>query len=97
MSIKVSQVSKFYNDQKALDEVSFTVNKGEVTGFLADMLPKDKLPRRYGGTLKDDDSEIPVPNIPRSRRRHRAWRRAHVAPAPDQRGAKDPGRARARL
>ena len=34
MSIKVSQVSKFYNDQKALDEVSFTVNKGEVTGFL---------------------------------------------------------------
>ena len=34
MSIKVSQVSKFYNDQKALDEVSFSVNKGEVTGFL---------------------------------------------------------------
>lgn len=34
MSIKVSGVSKFYGQQKALDDVSFEVGKGEVVGFL---------------------------------------------------------------
>lgn len=34
MSIKVSEVSKFYGTQKALDNVSFEVKKGEVLGFL---------------------------------------------------------------
>jgi len=34
MSIKVSQVTKLYGTQKALDNVSFEVKKGEVLGFL---------------------------------------------------------------
>ena len=34
MSIKVEGVSKVYGNQKALDNVSFEVNKGEVLGFL---------------------------------------------------------------
>lgn len=34
MSITVSGVSKFYGQQKALDDVSFEVGKGEVVGFL---------------------------------------------------------------
>ena len=34
MSIKVEQVTKLYGQQKALDEVSFEVRKGEVLGFL---------------------------------------------------------------
>jgi ABC-2 type transport system ATP-binding protein len=34
MSIKVEGVSKMYGDQKALDNVSFEVKKGEVLGFL---------------------------------------------------------------
>jgi len=34
VSIKVSGVSKFYGQQKALDDVSFEVGKGEVVGFL---------------------------------------------------------------
>lgn len=34
MSIVVSQVTKNYGAQKALDEVTFTVGKGQVTGFL---------------------------------------------------------------
>jgi len=34
MSIVVSQVSKNYGAQKALDEVTFNVGKGQVTGFL---------------------------------------------------------------
>lgn len=34
MSIEVKDVSKIYNTQKALDNVSFTVNSAEVVGFL---------------------------------------------------------------
>lgn len=34
MSIRVSNVTKLYGEQKALNEVSFTVNSGEVIGFL---------------------------------------------------------------
>lgn len=34
MSIQVAQVTKLYGDQKALDAVSFELNKGEIVGFL---------------------------------------------------------------
>lgn len=34
MSVKVSSLSKIYGAQKAVDEISFEVNKGEVLGFL---------------------------------------------------------------
>ena len=34
MSIVVNKLSKLYGDQKALNNVSFTVNKGEIVGFL---------------------------------------------------------------
>lgn len=34
MSIHVSKITKFYGQQKALDEVSFSVEKGEIVGFL---------------------------------------------------------------
>ena len=34
MSIKVKKLSKIYGTQKALKEVSFEVNKGEIVGFL---------------------------------------------------------------
>ena len=34
MSIVVSEVTKFYGDQKALDNVSFQVNTGEIVAFL---------------------------------------------------------------
>lgn len=34
MSIKVENVSKIYNTQKAVDNVSFEIQKGEVVGFL---------------------------------------------------------------
>ncbi len=34
MSIEVKGVTKLYGSQKALDNVSFTVNKGEILGFL---------------------------------------------------------------
>ncbi len=34
MSIQVAQVTKLYGDQKALDAISFELNKGEIVGFL---------------------------------------------------------------
>ncbi len=34
MSIEVSGLSKYYGDQKALDNVNFNVKKGEIVGFL---------------------------------------------------------------
>jgi ABC-2 type transport system ATP-binding protein len=34
MSLSVQSISKKYGSQKALDEVSFSVNKGEILGFL---------------------------------------------------------------
>lgn len=34
MSIEVSNISKFYGEQKALDSISFQIKKGEIVGFL---------------------------------------------------------------
>ncbi|WP_298740970.1 gliding motility-associated ABC transporter ATP-binding subunit GldA [uncultured Chitinophaga sp.] len=34
MSIQVTQLSKTYGEQKAVDNISFTLNKGEIVGFL---------------------------------------------------------------
>jgi ABC-2 type transport system ATP-binding protein len=34
MSIKVSGITKLYGEQRALDDVSFSVNTGEVVGFI---------------------------------------------------------------
>jgi len=34
MSIRIENLSKFYGNQKALNNVSFSVNKGEIVGFL---------------------------------------------------------------
>jgi ABC-2 type transport system ATP-binding protein len=34
MSIEVQNISKNYGAQKALDNVSFSVKKGEIVGFL---------------------------------------------------------------
>jgi ABC-2 type transport system ATP-binding protein len=34
MSIEVNNISKSYGTQKALDNISFTVKKGEIVGFL---------------------------------------------------------------
>jgi len=34
MSIQVSELSKIYGEQKAVDNISFSLNKGEIVGFL---------------------------------------------------------------
>ena len=34
MSIEVKNISKSYGSQKALDNISFSIQKGEIVGFL---------------------------------------------------------------
>jgi ABC-2 type transport system ATP-binding protein len=34
MSIKINQLTKVYGSQKAVDNISFSINKGEIVGFL---------------------------------------------------------------
>ena len=34
MSITVNKLTKNYGTQKAVDDISFTINKGEIVGFL---------------------------------------------------------------
>ena len=34
MSIEVSNLTKIYGTQKAVDSISFNINKGEIVGFL---------------------------------------------------------------
>ena len=34
MSIEVNNISKSYGTQKALNEISFSIQKGEIVGFL---------------------------------------------------------------
>ena len=34
MSVSVQHLSKYYNTQKAVDDISFVVKKGEIIGFL---------------------------------------------------------------
>ena len=34
MSIKIQNISKYYDEQLALDNVSFQVKSGEIVGFL---------------------------------------------------------------
>ena len=34
MSVKVENLTKVYGDQKAVDNISFSIKKGEIVGFL---------------------------------------------------------------
>jgi ABC-2 type transport system ATP-binding protein len=34
MSIEVSELTRMYGEQKAVDDISFKLNKGEIVGFL---------------------------------------------------------------
>ena len=43
MSLQIQNLSKFYGQQKAVDAISFTVEQGEIVGFLAPSLGKIKV------------------------------------------------------
>jgi len=64
MSIQVSLVNKFYNQQKALTEVSFEVGKGEIVGFLGpNGAGKSTMMKILTGFIKPSSGEVIVDEI----------------------------------
>ena len=62
--ISVSNLSKFYGDFKALDSVSFTVDKGWVYGYLGpNGAGKTTTIRTLLGLLRPDEGEVQIASI----------------------------------
>ena len=65
MSISVNNLSKNYGSQKAVNQISFTVNKGEIVGFLGpNGAGKSTTMKMITGYLKADAGDIEVCGIP---------------------------------
>ncbi len=61
MGIKINHLSKSYGDQKALDSVSFSIQKGEVVGLLGpNGAGKSTLMKSVTGAIIPDLGEIEV-------------------------------------
>ncbi|MCG1036087.1 gliding motility-associated ABC transporter ATP-binding subunit GldA [Polaribacter sargassicola] len=64
MSIKVSLVSKNYKDQKALNEVSFSADKGQIIGFLGpNGAGKSTMMKILTGFIKPNSGDVFVDEI----------------------------------
>ena len=64
MSITIEKVTKFYNTQKALDNISFSLKKGEIVAFLGpNGAGKSTLMRIITCYLKQDIGKITVCNL----------------------------------
>src|SRR5689334_8292368 len=65
MSIEVSNLTKIYGEQKAIDNISFTINKGEIVGFLGpNGAGKSTTMKIITGYLQPDEGEAIVNGIP---------------------------------
>lgn len=61
MSISVSGVSKYYGTQKALDNLNFSIDKGEIVGFLGpNAAGKSTLMKILTGYLPPSEGEVSV-------------------------------------
>lgn len=61
MSISVNHISKHFGDQKALDQVSFTIKKGEIVGFLGpNGAGKSTLMKILTGYLPADEGKAEI-------------------------------------
>lgn len=64
MSISVKEISKYYGEQKALDKVSFQIEKGEIVGFLGpNGAGKSTLMKILTGYLSASEGIASVNNI----------------------------------
>lgn len=64
MSISVKEISKYYGEQKALDKVSFQIEKGEIVGFLGpNGAGKSTLMKILTGYLSASEGVASVNNI----------------------------------
>lgn len=63
--IEAKQVSKYYEDIKALDQVSVTINEGNVFGLVGtNGAGKSTFMRILSGVLKADQGEITIDGHP---------------------------------
>jgi len=61
MTIKIDQISKFYGSQKALDQVSFEIETGELVGFLGpNGAGKSTLMKIITGYLSSDGGTVTI-------------------------------------
>ncbi|MDB5207229.1 MAG: gldA [Flavisolibacter sp.] len=64
MSIIVSNLTKIYGEQRAVDNISFTVNKGEIVGFLGpNGAGKSTTMKMITGYLSPDSGNVSVSGI----------------------------------
>ncbi len=64
MSIEVKNLLKQYGEQKAVNDISFTINKGEIVGFLGpNGAGKSTTMKMITGYLQPDAGEIIVTGI----------------------------------
>ena len=64
MSIIIEKVSKYYNKEKALNNISFSLNKGEIVGFLGpNGAGKSTLMRIITCYLQQDEGKVTVCNL----------------------------------
>lgn len=65
MSIEVHSLSKFYGTQKAVDNISFKVNNGEIVGFLGpNGAGKSTTMKIITGFLSPDEGSVSINGIP---------------------------------
>ncbi|OQP67920.1 gliding motility-associated ABC transporter ATP-binding subunit GldA [Niastella populi] len=65
MSIEVNNLTKLYGEQKAIDNISFTITKGEIVGFLGpNGAGKSTTMKIITGYLQPDEGEAIVSGIP---------------------------------
>lgn len=64
MSIAVKNLTKIYGEQRAVDNVSFSINKGEIVGFLGpNGAGKSTTMKMITGYLQPDAGEITVSDV----------------------------------
>ena len=65
MSIVVTNLTKFYGIQKAVNDVSFSINKGEIVGFLGpNGAGKSTTMKMITGYLESDHGTVEVAGLP---------------------------------
>lgn len=59
MTLEIKEITRYFGEQKALDQVSFTLNSGELTGFLGpNGAGKSTLMKIITGVLPASSGEV---------------------------------------